>query len=180
MLSWRRLLKAKMNFVNQPTVKSFQAFSFNRKNEFDKDVWVCSGRAVYNKPTMEDMALSRDMGSAESAVLEETNMYQTDSRDKAADREAEEHEHYVRTHGATLTVSAEGPLFLENEKLEKCRTDAAAGSTMRQVLLQVAPMTPPSVWQTLVRREMRATHFALRVPGRAVQILGDTIGSSRR
>ena len=153
--------------------------------------WVRQGRldtlrrAVHNRPTMEDMAMSRDMGSAESAVLEETNMYQTDSRDLAADREAEEHEHYVRTHGATLTVSAEDPLFLENEKLEKCRTGAATYGycawcdapmghptklrkhyeDVHQVLIQVAPMTPPSVWQTLVGREMRARTSHFESPG---------------
>ena len=47
-------------------------------------------------------------------------MFQTDSRDLTADREAEEHEHYVQTYGEA-SVSSADPLFLENEKLEKCR-----------------------------------------------------------
>ena len=37
--------------VNQPVAKSFKAVSFIRKEEFDRNVWVRSGRAVYNKPT---------------------------------------------------------------------------------------------------------------------------------
>ena len=74
--------KGKMNTVNQPSVKGFQAFSFIKDAEFHKDVWVRVGRGVYNKPTVEDWALARDLGGAENAVLEETNMFQ--------DREAEE------------------------------------------------------------------------------------------
>ena len=55
---------------------------------------------------MEDETLHRELGSAESAVLEETAMFQTDSRDMAADREAEEQEHFARTQG-TWKVTAD-------------------------------------------------------------------------
>ena len=134
-LQWnvRKPNKAKMNTVDQPVAKSFKAVSFSQKEEFDRYVRVRPGRAVYNKPTAEDESLHKDLGGAESAVLEETNMFQTDSRDLAADREAEEQEHYARTHGSTWTLTAE-------EKLAKCR--AGKG-------------------QTFVGREMRAwnSHF---------------------
>ena len=79
--------------------------------------------AVYNKPTIEDWTLARDLGGAEGAVLEETNMFQTDSRDLAADREAEGHADVLQTYGES-SVSSADPLFMENEKLEKCRVEA--------------------------------------------------------
>ena len=102
-------------------------------------------------------------------------MFQTDSRDLAADREAEEHADAARTFGES-SVSSADPLFKENEKLEKCRAglatygycawcDAPIGNPNKlwrhyldthQVLMQVALMTPPSVWQTLVGRETGA------------------------
>ena len=107
-------------------------------------------------------------------------MFQTDSRDLAADREAEEHADASKTYGES-SISSADPLFLENEKLETCRAglatygycawyDAPVGNPnklwrhyqdVHQVLMQVAPMTPPSVWQTLVGREMgaRTPHF---------------------
>ena len=130
---------------------------------------------------MDDQALARDLGDIEAAALEETNMYQTDSRDIAADREAEEYADMARTYGHSSVSSADS-LFKENEKLEKCREglatygycawcDAPIGNPNKlwkhyldthQVLMQVAPTTPPRVWQTLMGREMgaRNTHFS--------------------
>ena len=108
-LKWsvKKPKKAKMIFVDKPVAKSFKAVSFSQKEEFDRYVRVRPGRAVCNKPTAEDESLHKDLGGAESAVLEETNMFQTDSRDLAADREAEEQEHYARAHGSTWTVTAD-------------------------------------------------------------------------
>ena len=130
---------------------------------------------MYNKPTVEDWALARDLGSIEDVVLEETNMFQTDSRDLAADREAEEDQDTFNVFGEK-GVSLADKLSKENEKLEKCRAglatygycawcDAPIGNPNKlwkhyldshQVLMQVAPTSPPSVWQTLMGREMGA------------------------
>ena len=41
------------------------------------------------RATMEDEVLLYNAGSADTLELEDTNMYQTDSRDRAADRDAE-------------------------------------------------------------------------------------------
>ena len=41
------------------------------------------------RATMEDEVLLGNAGSADTLELEDTNMYQTDSRDRAADRDAE-------------------------------------------------------------------------------------------
>ena len=79
---------------------------------------------MYNKPTVEDWALARDLGAIENVVLEETNVFQTDSRDLAADREAEEHQDTFRVFGEKEVSSAD-QLFKENEKLEKCRAGLA-------------------------------------------------------
>ena len=107
-------------------------------------------------------------------------MFQTDSRDLAADREAEEHVDNFDMYGET-EVSSVDKLFKENEKLARCRDglqtygycawcDAPIVNPNRlwkhyqdqhQVLMQVAPMSPPSAWQTLMGREMgaRTPHF---------------------
>ena len=110
----------KLSHIHQPTVVEHGANAYVPEAEYHQDVWAHSGRAVYNKPTMDDQALARQLGAVESAALEETNMYQTDSRDLAADREAEEYADTARTYGQSSVSSADA-LFKENEKLEKCR-----------------------------------------------------------
>ena len=112
--------KGKMNPQSKASRPSYSSGMLSST----KTSGVRAGRAVYNKPTDEDWALARDMGGAENAVLEETNMFQTDSRDLAADREAEEHADVLQAYGES-SVSSADPLFLENEKLERCRTGAA-------------------------------------------------------
>ena len=179
----------KMNTIDQPTVQGHQAFAFVPRAEYHKDVWLRTGRDVYNKATVEDWALARDLGSIEDAALEETNLFQTDSRDLAADREAEEHLDTFDVYGEQEVSSAD-QLFKENEKLEKCRAglatygycawcDAPIGNPNKlwkhyqdshQVLMQVAPMSPPSVWQTLMGREMGASFSDAEW---SVQVLGD-------
>ena len=173
----------KLNTIDQPTVQGLQAFAFVPRAESHQDVWLRSGRDVYNKPTAEDWALARDLGAIEDVVLEETNMFQTDSRDLAADWEAEEHQDTSRVYGERGVSSAD-QLFKENEKLEKCRAglatygycawcDAPIGNPNKlwknyldnhQVLMQVAPMSPPSVWQTLMGREMGARTPQFQTP----------------
>ena len=76
----------KMNTIDHPTVQALGALAFIPRVEYHKDAWVKTGREVQNKATVDDWALARSLGSIEDAVLEETNMFQTDTRDLAADR----------------------------------------------------------------------------------------------
>ena len=157
----------KLNTIDHPTVQVLGAYTFIPRAEYHPDAWVHDGREVQSRPTIDDWALARSLGSTEEAVLEETNMFQTDSRDLAADREAEEHVDNFDTYGES-EVSSVDKLFKENEKLAKCRDglqtygycawcDAPIVNPNRlwkhyqeqhQVLMQVAPMSPPSAWQT--------------------------------
>ena len=137
---------------------------------------------------MEDEFLLHEAGSAETLELEDTNMFQTDSRDRAADRDAEAYEN--QKHFRTgEQIMADDELFRENPRLIKLRQgvgtygycawcDAAVSSptslwnhyeTVHSVSMQVAPYTPPSVWQTLLGKEMgaRMEHFA--APGRELK-----------
>ena len=81
-------------------------------------------------------------------------------------------------------VSSADQLFKENEKLEQCRAglatygycawcDAPIGNPNKlwkhyqdshQVLMQVAPMSPPSAWHTLMGREMGARTPQFQTP----------------
>ena len=63
---------------------------------------------------VDDWALARSLGSIEDAVLEETNMFLTDTWDLAADREAEEHVDNFDMYGEK-EVSSVDKLFKENE-----------------------------------------------------------------
>ena len=51
--------QGKLNIIHKPTVQEHQAFAFVPAAEYQKDVWVRSGRAVYNRPTMEDWSIER-------------------------------------------------------------------------------------------------------------------------
>ena len=183
----------KMNTIDHPTVQVLGALAFIPRVEYHPDAWVKTGREVQNRPTMDDWALARSLGSTEDAALEETNMFQTDSRDLAADREAEEHIDNFDMYGEK-EVSSVDKLFRENEKLARCRDglqtygycawcDAPIVNPNRlwkhyqdqhQVLMQVAPMSPPSAWQTLMGREMGARTPQFQTPMWSVQVLGDT------
>ena len=72
------------------------------------------------RSTMEDEILLHNAGSAWNPELEDTNMFQTDSRDRAADRDAEayDNQRYFRT-GDQIT--ADHKLFRENPRLAKLR-----------------------------------------------------------
>ena len=133
------------------------------------------------RATMEDEVLLGNAGSAETLELEDTNMYQTDSRDRAADRDAEAYEGFKHFRTSQQIV-ADDALFRENPRLIKMRQgvgtygycawcDAGMSNpttlwnhyeSVHSVSMQVAPFTPPSVWQTLLGREMgaRIEHFA--------------------
>ena len=106
----------KMNTIDHPTVQVLGALTFIPWVEYHQDAWVKDGREVQNRPTMDDWALARSLGSIEDTALEETNMFQTDSRDLAADREAEEHVDNFDMYGEK-EVSSVDKLFKENEKL---------------------------------------------------------------
>ena len=133
------------------------------------------------RATMEDEVLLGNAGSAEALELEDTNMYQTDSRDRAADRDAEAYKGFKHFRTSQQIV-ADDALFKENPRLIKMRQgvgtyrycawcDAGMSNpttlwnhyeSVHSVSMQVAPFTPPSVWQTLLGREMgaRIEHFA--------------------
>ena len=130
---------------------------------------------------MEDEILLGQAGSAQAFELEDTNMYQTDTRDQAADRDAEAYEGFKHFR-TSQKIEADDALFMENPRLIKMRQgvgtygycawcDAGMSNptnlwnhyqSVHSVSMQVAPYTPPSVWQTLLGREMgaRIEHFA--------------------
>ena len=142
------------------------------------------------RSNVDDLALARTLGPVDDAALEETNMFQTDARDLAADREAEEHEDNFDCYGEK-EVSSMDYIFKENEKLTRCREghqtygycawcDAPIGNPNKlwkhyldqhQVLMQVAPMSPPSVWQTLMGRDGSENTSVPDTTG-SVQVLG--------
>ena len=133
------------------------------------------------RATLEDEVLLGQAGSAGTPELEDTNMYQTDSRDRAADRDAEAYEGFKHFR-TSQQIEADDALFEENPRLIKMRLgigtygycawcDAGMSNpttlwnhyeSVHAVSMQVAPFTPPSVWQTLLGREMgaRIEHFA--------------------
>ena len=173
----------KLNTIDKPSVQALSAYAFIPREDYHQDAWLRSGREVQLRPNVDDLALARTLGSVEETALEETNMFQTDARDLAADREAEEHEDNFDCYGEK-EVSSMDNIFKENEKLTRCREghqtygycawcDAPIGnpnklwkhySDVHQVLMQVAPMSPPSVWQTLMGREMGARTPQFQVP----------------
>ena len=59
-------------------------------------------------------------GSADTLELEDTNMYQTDSRDRAADSDAEAYEGYKHFRTSEQIV-ADDVLFMDNPRLIKMR-----------------------------------------------------------
>ena len=173
----------KMNTIDHPTVQALGALAFLPRVEFHQDARIRDGWEVQNKATVDDWALARSLGAIEDAALEETNMFQTDSRDLAADREAEEHVDNFDMYGEK-EISSVDKLFKENEKLARCRDglqtygycawcDAPIVNPNKlwkhyqdqhQVLMQVAPMSPPSAWQTLMGREMGARTPQFQAP----------------
>ena len=173
----------KLNTIDKPSVQTLGAYAFIPREDYHQDAWLSGGREVQLRSNSDDLALARTLGSVDETALEETNMFQTDARDLAADREAEEHEDNFDCYGEK-EVSSMDSIFKENEKLIKCREghqtygycawcDAPIGNPNKlwkhyldqhQVLMQVAPMSPPSVWQTLMGREMGARTPQFQTP----------------
>ena len=183
--------KSKLHKVAAPAAQELKTVSFQLASCYDWDTRRMRLRKGDNpeiRPTMEDEVLLYNAGSADTLELEDTNMYQTDSRDRAADRDAEAYEGY-KNFRTSEQIVADDALFQENPRLIKMRQgvgtygycawcDAGMSNpttlwnhyeTVHSVNMQVAPFTPPSVWQTLLGREMgaRTEHFA--APGRELK-----------
>ena len=62
----------------------------------------------------------RTWGTSKTAECEETNICSKDARDRAADRDAEAHELYVKSRDVEH-VGADIPLFEENPKFRELR-----------------------------------------------------------
>ena len=138
--------------------------------------------------TMEEEVLIYTAGSAWNPELEDANMYQTDSRDRAADRDADTYEQQ-RFSRNDEQIKADEDLFKENAKLFDLRKDlgtygysawcdAAVSSpsglwnnydAVHGINIQIAPFTPPSVWQTLLGKEMGARVAHFQSPGRELK-----------
>ena len=69
---------------------------------------------------MEDEILLGQAGSAQAVELDDTNMYQTDTRDQAADRDAEAYEGFKHFR-TSQKIEADVALFVENPRLVKMR-----------------------------------------------------------
>ena len=104
------------------------------------------------RATMEDEILLHDAGSAETLELEDTNMFQTDSRDRAADRDAEAYENqkYFRT-GEQITADDE--LFRENPRLVKLRQGSWDIWVLR--LVQCSSVQPDRLFGITMNRSIR-------------------------
>ena len=176
--------KKKLHKVDAPAAQELKTVSFQLASCYEWDTRKMKLRKGDNpriRATMEDEVLLGNAGSAETLELEDTNMYQTDSRDRAADRDAEAYEGFKHFRTSQQIV-ADDALFKENPRLIKMRQgvgtygycawcDAGMSNpttlwnhyeSVHSVSMQVAPFTPPSVWQTLLGREMgaRIEHFA--------------------
>ena len=176
--------KKKLHKVAAPATQELKTVSFRLASCYEWDtrkMRLRKGDNPRTRATMEDEVLLGNAGSAGTLELEDTNMYQTDSRDRAADRDAEAYEGFKHFRTSQQIV-ADDALFMENPRLIKMRQgvgtygycawcDAGMSNpttlwnhyeSVHLVGMQVAPFTPPSVWQTLLGREMgaRIEHFA--------------------
>ena len=183
--------KKKLHKVSTPAAQELKTVSFQLASCYEWDTRRMRLRKGDNpaiRATMEDEVLLHNAGSADVIELQDTNMYQTDSRDRAADRDAEAYEGFKHFR-TSEQIMADDALFTENPRLIKMRQgigtyvycawcDAGMSNpttlwnhyeTVYSVSMQVAPFTPPSVWQTLLGREMgaRTEHFA--APGRELK-----------
>ena len=176
--------KKKLHKVDKPAAQELKTVCFQSRSCYDWDhqaMRLRRGDDPKIRATLEDEILLSQAGSAQAFELEDTNMYQTDTRDQAADRDAEAYEGFKHFR-TSQKIEADVPLFIENPRLAKMRQgvgiygycawcDAGMSNptslwnhyqSVHSVSMQVAPYTPPSVWQTLLGREMgaRIEHFA--------------------
>ena len=177
---------AKLHKVSAPTVQELKTVSFQLAEcyEWNNRYRLKRGDNPMIRATMEDEVLLHDAGSAEMVELEDTNMFQTDSRDSAADRDAEAYENQ-KCFRTGEDIKADGKLFQENPRAKLRAGNATYGycawcdasmtsptglwnhyESVHSVNMQVAPYTPPSVWQTLLGREMGARTVHFTSPGR--------------
>ena len=183
--------KKKLHKVATPAAQELKTVSFQLESCYEdtRKMKLRKGDNPRIRATMQDEVLLYNAGSADTLELEDTNMYQTDSRDRAADRDAEAYEGFKHFRTSEQIV-ADDALFMENPRLSKMRQGIGtygycAGmsnptnlwnhyETVHSVSRQVAPFTPPSVWQTLLGREMGArTEHLIRCTFKGTEVLGD-------
>ena len=106
-----------------PDVQELRTVSFQLAEGYDWDSWKMKLRRGDDpkiRATMEDEILLHEAGSAETLELEDTTMFQTDSRDRAADRDAEAYENQ-KSFRTGEQIKADDELFRENPRLIKLR-----------------------------------------------------------
>ena len=83
--------RSKLHKVDAPTIREFKTVSFMLADDYDWDhrARLMKGDDPRIRATMKDDVLLKTAGSAWNPELEDTDMFQTDSRDRAADRDAE-------------------------------------------------------------------------------------------
>ena len=87
--------KKKLHKVDAPAAQELKTVCFQSSSCYEWDRQKMRLRRGDNpkiRATMQDEILLGQAGSAQTFELEDTNMYQTDSRDRAADRDAEAYE----------------------------------------------------------------------------------------
>ena len=87
--------KKKLHKVDAPAAQELKTVCFQSTSCYEWDRQKMRLRRGDNpkiRATMEDEILLGQAGSAQAFELEDTNMYQTDTRDQAADRDAEAYE----------------------------------------------------------------------------------------
>ena len=67
---------------------------------------------MWARQRMEEEILQNDMGNVDRADFEERNMFHTDARDRAADRDAEAHEIFIKSRDV-IPVEADAPILEE-------------------------------------------------------------------
>ena len=188
--------KKKLHKVDAPAAQELKTVCFQSSSCYEWDRQKMRLRRGDNpriRATMEDEILLGQAGSAQALELEDTNMYQTDTRDQAADRDAEAYEGF-KNFKTSQKIVADDALFIENPRLVKMRQgvgtygycawcDAGMSNptnlwnhyeSVHAVSMQVAPFTPPSVWQTLLGREIGSEDRALCCTFEGAEILGDS------
>ena len=108
--------KAKLHKVDAPTVQEVKTVSFQLAECYDWDyqqMRLRKGDDPRIRSTMEDEILLHNAGSAWVPELEDTNMFQTDARDHAADRDAEAYENQ-KSFRTGEQIRADDELFREN------------------------------------------------------------------
>ena len=112
--------KKKLHKVSAPAAQEMKTVSIQLASCYEWDTRKMKlrwGDDPTIRATMEDEILLHNAGSADDDLeLEDTNMYQTDSRDRAADRDAEAYEGFKHFRTSEQIV-ADDALFKETPRL---------------------------------------------------------------